>query len=351
MKAPFLWPRCADDWEPPAHWLKIRTIDAHTGGEPLRIILDGFPELPGKTILDRRRYLLENLDHLRTTIMWEPRGHADMYGCLTTPPVTEGSDFGVLFMHNEGYSSMCGHGIIAVTKVAVELGLVSKSVPVTQVRIDTPSGLVTSFAHLEDESVTSVSFRNVASFAQALNETIELPELGAVSYNLAFGGAFYAFVDAAQVGLECVPEHYAALIDTGMRIKRAIMQSRPVIHPFEPDLSFLYGTIFTGPPADKSSHSRHVCIFAEGEVDRSPTGTGVSARLALLAARNEIALDETVVIESIIGSKFTGRIVEETTFGEQSAVIPEVGGSAYITGRHEFLIDPNDPRRDGFILR
>ena len=345
------WPDRLDDWRPPAHWRKIRTIDAHTGGEPLRIIVDGLPDLPGNTILARRRYLRENLDSIRTTLMWEPRGHADMYGCLITKPVTAGADFGVLFMHNEGYSSMCGHGIIAVTKVAVELGLVSMHKPVTQVKIDTPSGLVTSFAHVESETVTSVTFRNVPSFAAGLDESIDVPGIGAVSYDLAFGGAYYAFVDVNQVDLECLPKHHAALIDIGMRIKHAIMQTRTITHPFEDDLSFLYGAIFIGSPVDTSSHSRHVCVFAEGELDRSPTGTGVSARMALLAARDEIASDETVVIESIIGSKFTGRIVEETTFGDYLAVIPEVGGSAYITGRHEFLIDPNDPWCDGFILR
>jgi trans-L-3-hydroxyproline dehydratase len=199
--------------------------------------------------------------------------------------------------------------------------------------------------------VTSVRFENVPSFVLALDEHIEVPGLGRVRYDLAFGGAFYAFVQAADVGLTCTPVHFRALIDAGMRIKRAVMAARPIPHPFEHDLSFLYGTILIGPPEQPGSHSRNVCVFAEGEVDRSPTGTGVSARLAIHHARGEIGLGQTITIESLIGTTFTGRVVRETTCGPHRAVIPEVEGSAFITGRHEFLIDPMDQLKDGFILR
>jgi len=340
-----------NSWTPPADWLKISTIDAHTGGEPFRVVTGGFPDLPGETILERRRYAKTNLEHLRTALMWEPRGHADMYGCLITPPVSPQADIGILFMHNQGYSTMCGHGIIAITKVVLETGLLPITSPETTVRIDTPAGLVTAHARLKNNAVQSVYFHNVPSFVLALDETVEVLGLGRVRYDLAFGGAFYAYVQAKTVGLRCTPDDFRGLIEKGRAIKRAIMASRPIPHPFEEDLSFLYGTIFIGPAQHEEAHSRNVCVFAEGEVDRSPTGTGVSGRLAIHYARNQVELNQPLVIESIIGSRFTGRVVKTTTFGPHPAIIPEVEGTAHITGRHEFLIDPADPLKEGFILR
>jgi trans-L-3-hydroxyproline dehydratase len=217
--------------------------------------------------------------------------------------------------------------------------------------IDTPSGLVTAFTRIKGETVESIRFHNVPSYVVALDETVDIPRMGKVRYDLAFGGAFYAYVSAADVGLECTPEYHTELIEKGMQIKRAIMNSHPVEHPFEKDLNFLYGTIFIGPSLSKDANSRNVCIFAEGEVDRSPTGTGVSGRMAIHYARHEISIDSPMVIESIIGSKFRGRVVKEITFGPYNAVIPEVEGHAYITGQHEFLVDPDDPLSRGFILR
>jgi len=339
------------DWEPPQGWLRITSVDAHTAGEPFRVITSGFPELHGDTILARRRYAKEHLDHLRTALMWEPRGHADMYGCIVTPPVTPGADIGILFMHNEGYSTMCGHGIIGITKVALETGLLPTTEPETTIRIDAPAGLITAHARVDRGQVTEVRFHNVPSFVLALDQQVDVPGLGPVHYDLAFGGAFYAFVRAEDAGVRCIPEDFRRLIEKGLAIKQAVMADRSIPHPFEEDLSFLYGTIFVGPPQGDGAHSRNVCVFADGEVDRCPTGTGVSARLAIHHARGEIDPGETIVVESIIGSRFTGRIVETTRFGPYAAVIPEVGGTAHITGRHEFLIDPDDPLRDGFILR
>lgn len=194
-------------------------------------------------------------------------------------------------------------------------------------------------------------FYNVPSFVLALDQAVDVPGLGMVSYDLAFGGAFYAYVQASDVGLTCTPDNFRAFIETGLAIKRAIVASREIPHPFEDDLSFLYGPIFVGPPLNEGNHSRNVCVFAEGEVDRCPTGTGLSGRLALHYARGEIGLGEPIVVESIIGSRFTGRIVATTTFGPHPAIIPEVEGCAYITGHHEFLLDPSDPLRHGFILR
>ncbi len=339
------------NWTPPDEWLKITSVDAHTAGEPFRVITGGFPALPGDTILARRRYAREHLDHLRTALMWEPRGHADMYGCIVTPPVSPEADIGILFMHNEGYSTMCGHGIIGITTVALETGLLPMTAPETTVRIDAPAGLVTARARVVDGRVQSVYFYNVPSFVLALDQSVDVPGLGRVRYDIAFGGAFYAYVQAKELGLTCTPRDFRQFIEKGTAIKRAIMESYPVTHPFEEDLSFLYGTIFIGPPQDEGAHSRNVCVFAEGEVDRCPTGTGVGGRLVLHYARGEVGLDETIVVESIIGSRFSGRIVETTTFGPYPAIIPGVEGAAYITGRHEFLIDPADPLRDGFILR
>jgi len=339
------------DWQPPNEWRRIRTIDAHAGGEPLRIILDGFPDPAGDSILSRRRAAREDHDALRTTLMWEPRGHADMYGCLITPAVSEQADFGVLFLHNEGWSTMCGHGIIAVTTVALETGLVRKCSPETVVRIDSPAGLITAMARVCDDRIENVRFLNVPSFVLALDQRVEVPSLGDVRYDLAFGGAFYAYVRAVDVGLACTPDEFSQLIDVGMRIKRAVIAQRPIPHPFEEDLSFLYGTIFVAPPLSDGADSRNVCIFAEGELDRSPTGTGVSGRMALHYARGEAALGEPQVIESIVGSRFTGRAVEETTFGPHNAIVPEVEGTAHITGAHTFIIDPDDPLKDGFLLR
>ena len=236
------------NWRAPQHWQRISTIDAHTAGEPFRVVTSGFPELPGDTILARRRFVKEHHDRLRTALMLEPRGHADMYGCLVTPPVSPGADFGVLFMHNEGFSTMCGHGIIAMTTVALETGLVAKQAPQTTLRIDTPAGLVVATGHVRDGRVASVSFRNVPSFVLGLDQVVSVPGLGNVRYDLAFGGAFSAYVRAEDVGLKVSPEDLHPLIDKGMAVKRAIMASRPIPHPTEEDLSFLYGTIFIDRP-------------------------------------------------------------------------------------------------------
>ncbi len=339
------------EWDPPANWRAITTIDAHTAGEPLRVITGGFPEVPGLTILAKRRYLKENWDRLRTGMMWEPRGHADMYGALVTEPVSPDGDLGVLFMHNEGFSTMCGHGIIGLAKVGLDTGMIQKKGDEPVIRMDTPAGRVTATAHRKNGVVESVSFLNVPSFVFALDQKVNVDGIGDVRYDVSFGGAFYAYVRAEEIGVGLEPKDYRQLIDWGMRIKRAVMANLPIRHPFEEDLGFLYGTIFTGAALDKNHHSRNVCIFAEGEVDRSPTGTGVSGRAALHYRRGEIRLGEPFIVESIIGTCFTGRAVEETQFGPYAAVIPEVSGSASIVGINTLLFDPQDPLLDGFILR
>ena len=340
-------------WTAPEHWLRIETIDAHTEGEPLRVIVAGFPELEGDSVLARRRVARADHDELRRALMWEPRGHADMYGCLVMPPVRPGSDFSVLFMHNEGYSTMCGHGIIGVAKIAVEAGWIDGSGDERPVAIDTPAGLVRATAILDGARVREVRFLNVPSFAATLDRVVEVEGLGTVPYDLAFGGAFYAYVDADALGLPLTPAGATGLIDAGRRITHAVSSSAggDISHPDDADLGFLYGTVFTGKAADPAHHSRHVCIFAEGELDRSPTGTAVSGRLAILRARRELPRDAEIIVESIIGGRFGGRVVDTTTVGGHPAVVPEVGGRAWVTGRHEFLVDPEDPWRDGFLVR
>jgi trans-L-3-hydroxyproline dehydratase len=337
-------------WSPPSDWTRLTTIDCHAAGEPLRVITGGLPPIPGDTILAKRRYAREQLDHLRRALMWEPRGHADMYGCILTEPATPDGDLGVLFIHNEGFSTMCGHGIIGLVTVALETDLV-KPRAAAAIRIDTPAGRVTARADFTGGRVRSVAFENVPSFAYALDQMVDVPGIGSVKYDIGFGGAFYAYCEADSLDVKIAPEEFRQLIEAGMAVKRAVMATLPIEHPFEEDMGFLYGTIITSSPLEPGAHSRNVCIFAEGEVDRSPTGTGVSGRVALEYARGRLAIGEPFVVESLIGTRFTGRVVRTTTFGDYPAVVPEVEGSAWITGRNEFWIAPDDPLRNGFILR
>jgi proline racemase len=333
------------NWRPPEHWTRITTIDMHTGGEPLRVIVNGLPPIEGRNVLEKRRYFRDHYDHLRTGLIWEPRGHADMYGAVVTPSAD--ADFDVFFIHNEGYSTMCGHAIIALTKLVVETKLIHNN----EITFNVPAGKIHAKATISNGLVTEASFRNVPSFLYLRDQHLDVEGIGRVEFDIAYGGAFYAFVKADEVGLSLVPEEYNRLIDYGRRIKNAVKSGFPITHPFEQDLSFVYGTIFTGPPLDPTHHSRNVCIFAEGELDRSPTGSGVSARAALHFAKGELEFDERITIESIVGSTMSVRVVEVTKFGAYDAVTPEVSGTASFTGRNEFYFDPDDPFQHGFIFR
>jgi proline racemase len=343
------------DWQqyrPGAGTAIITTIDAHAAGEPLRIITGGLPPLAGSTMLERRRFMREHYDHIRRALMWEPRGHFNMYGAVLTPPVTPEADLGVLFLHNEGYSTMCGHGVIALVTTLLKTGIIQAKEPSTPVTLDTPAGLVRATAHLDSHGqVERVSFLNVPSFLSARDVELELPAYGKLTVDIAFGGAFYAILPAERVGLRVVPEATAQLVTAGEAVKRAVNARLSITHPLEEDLGFLYGTILTGPAEDPTHHSRNVCIFANAEVDRSPTGTGVSARLALHAARGEVVDDTPILIESILGatSVFSGRIAGRTQVGSYDAIVPEVSGMAFLTGRHEFLIETADPLGKGFL--
>lgn len=315
------------------------------------MIVDGFPDLAGATILERRREARAHHDHIRRALMLEPRGHADMYGCILVPPVSPTADVGVLFTHNEGFSTMCGHGVIGVATVLVELGLVAVTEPETRVGLDTPAGFVEATVRVRQGRVLGVRFVNVPSFVLGLDRTVDVPGIGTVRYDLAYGGAFYAYVDAASVDVRLVPEHTARIVDLGRRIKRAVQDADPPTHPEDADLGFVYGVIFVGPAQTRDAHSRNVCVFADGEVDRSPTGTGVSGRLAIHHARGEIAEGASIRIESILGTGFTCRILSTSRVATHDAVVPEVGGRAFLTGRGELFVDPDDPLAEGFLLR
>ena len=330
----------------------IKTIDAHTEGEPLRIITEGYPHIPGACMLEKRRFVKAHLDHLRQVLMYEPRGHADMYGALITDAVTQDGDFGILFMHNEGYSSMCGHGILAVVTVMAETGVLEVALGQTKrVNIDSPAGRIVASVVCHDGAFNA-SFICVPSFVECTNREVQVEGLGSVNYDIVFGGAYYAYVDADQLGLNCAPDNVAALIEYGRAIKHAVSEDYQIHHPTQSDLSFLYGTIFTSQrDLQPDSHSRHVCIFADGEVDRSPTGTGVSGRVALLHENNQIGIGQKIKIESLIASHMLVSATESMVYEGKPAVIPEVSGRAYITGQHIFLLDPNDPIEKGFLLR
>lgn len=326
-------------------------IDSHAAGEPFRLVVSGLPEIPIGTMAERRTYASEHLDGLRKALMWEPRGHADMYGGWPGAPIAPDSDLSVLFLHNEGFSTMCGHGIIAVTTILLEMGVFLTNGDKTTIRIDTPAGQIISTARFENNRVAGVEFQNVASFVTSLDNQVSVPGIGDVRYDLAFGGAFYAYVDAQAVGLEWPPGHQHELIPMGRAIKQAIVSTHEISHPLDPDLGFLYGVIFTGPPVDIANSYRNICIFADGEIDRSPTGTGVSGRLAIDAARGRVGPGESLTIESIIGTTFTVSFLARTEVGIHPAVVPQVSGTAHITGRSTLWIDPTDSNGEGFLIR
>jgi proline racemase len=338
-------------WRPPVNWLKISTVDMHTGGEALRILTGGYPEIKGNTILEKRRYFRDHLDYIRKGLMWEPRGHADMYGAVITDPCTEGADFGTFFLHNEGYSTMCGHAIIALTKFVLDTRLIRRRGNRVTLQIDAPPGRIESMGKKNNGLVNYVSFSNVPSFVLYHNQQVQVPGFGRVKYDVAYGGAFYAIVDASKLGISLDASGYTTLVDLGKKIKHSVMNQHKITHPFEEDLSFLYGTIFTGPARQAGRHSRNICVFADGEVDRSATGSGVSARAALHYSRGELRMGERIVIESILGTVMEVEVSGITTFGPHKAIVPKVTGTASFTGKNQFWFDPEDPLKEGFIFR
>ena len=332
--------------------VRVKTIDAHAAGEPLRLIVDGFPSPRGRTMLEKREWVLNHADHLRRALMLEPRGHADMYGAILTEPVSPGSHAGVLFMHNEGYSTMCGHGVVAVTTMAIERDLIWPGGP--NLVLDAPAGPVVATPQVSEADgvrrVSSVAFRNVPSFVYEAALPVTLPGGRTLLVDIAFGGAFYAIVDAEAAGLAVDAAKLPELRRLGTEVKLEVERLRQVVHPLDAGLKGIYGTIFTAPPRHADAHLRNVTIFAEAEVDRSPCGTGTAAVMAVLSEMGVLGDDAPFVHESIVGTTFSGRIVGRQQIADRPAIVPEISGSAWITGEHTFLIDGEDPLKAGFRL-
>lgn len=329
----------------------LRTVDMHTGGEPVRIVTAGYPPIPGDTILEKRRYAREHLDHLRRLLMFEPRGHPDMYGVIPVEPDDPEADLAVLFMHNEGYSTMCGHAVIALGRWAVDSGLVTAVEPETEVRIQVPSGLVRATVEVDRARTGTVRFENVPSFVAAGGATVEVDGFGEVTVDVSFGGAFYTLVPAGAFGLDVRSSPVGDLVEAAWATTAAVAAAVPLDHPDHPDLAFLYGTILTdGGDTWSDEPTANVCVFADRQVDRSPTGSGVAARIALQYERGLIGLGAERTFESIVGSTFTGRAVRETAVGDRPAVIVEVGGRAHYVGESTFTVEPEDPL-EPFLLR
>lgn len=325
------------------------TIDLHVSGEPLRIITGGLPEIKGETQLERRAYCMEHLDHVREVLMYEPRGHYDMYGCIITPPATPGADLGVLFMHNEGWSTMCGHGVIAVVTMAIETGLIEVKEDNQKLIIDCPCGPVTAYAKCNGLEVESVSFENVPSFVYRKDFPVRIDGLE-FNVDISYGGAFYAVVDTQKFGLKVNAKDLHNLQVLGDKIKHYIESKVDVRHP-EEDISGIYGTIFSDEPNDNKADLRNVTVFADKQVDRSPCGSGTAARVATLYSRGELKQGEKFIHESITDGQFVGEVISQTKVGEHEAIIPKVTGNAFITGFHQFVVDPRDSLARGFLFR
>jgi trans-L-3-hydroxyproline dehydratase len=329
----------------------IQTVETHTGGEPFRIVTSGLPRFPGATIVQRRAWIKENLDDVRRALIFEPRGHADMYAGYLTDPVSESADFGVVFVHNEGYSDHCGHGVIALATAAVELGWVARAQPETRVGIDAPCGFIEAFVEWDGERAGDVRFVNVPSFLVARDVSVETPGFGRVTGDIAFGGAFYFYTDAAPYGLAIDESDIERLVRFGAEVKIAANAAYPVAHPLIPELNHIYGTIINGAPRHRDSNQANCCVFADRQVDRSPTGSGTAGRIAQLVARGQLDLNASFQNESVIGTLMRGRALSRTKVGGHDAVIPEVSGRASIHGFASWVLDERDPLKNGFLVR
>jgi proline racemase len=335
--------------------LEVRTTDYHTAGEPFRIVTAGAPELPGATVRERREHARrsEEAETLRRLLCHEPRGHADMYGCVVVPPDDAGARLGVLFWHKDGWSTACGHGTIALGAWAVESGLVDAQPDgETEVAVDVPSGRVVARVRCAGGAVEAVTFRNVPAYVLARDVPVETSR-GTLAVDVAYGGAIYASLPASAAGLAVAPEHYAALIAGGREVKAALTATEVARHPVDDRLSGIYGTILFDDLGDGAGgpHQRNVTVFADGEVDRSPCGSGTSARVALLHAEGRLAAGATLTHDSIVGTTFRARAIAEVRADGRDAVVSEVEGAAYRTGEHRFFLDPRDPVGTGFVLR
>jgi proline racemase len=330
----------------------LKVVDMHTGGEPLRIVTSGYPDLPKGTILEKRAYVRDNLDHLRKILMFEPRGHYDMYGALLVEPDLPGADLAVLFMHNEGYSTMCGHAIFALGRYAVDEGLVAPIEPVTTVNIECPCGMVVATVEVEDGKPGAVSFESVPAFLFQANAQLNVPGYGSITADIAYGGAFYALADGAQFGLQFGLGRVRDIVDAATALSAEVNRAVAITHPDHDDLAFLYGSILTdGGDGSGGNASRNVCVFADAQVDRSPTGSGVTARMAAMYAKGIVSTGEDRLFESITGSRFVGAVSSEDRAGAHRAVRVRVSGRAHYCGIAEFTIEDDDPLGGGFLVR
>lgn len=321
-------------------------IDMHTGGEPVRIPISGLPELPGETILAKRRHARAHLDHYRRFLMFEPRGHRDMYGAWLVKPTLPGADLAVLFLHNEGYSTMCGHAVIALARFAVDRGLVKRTGALTRVGIECPCGLVEAWV---DEK-GAVVFDSVPAFAYATNVVVTIPKFREITCDIAYGGAFYALVDAARLGLSVTHDRVSVLTEAADAVTQAVKAVRTITHPDQADLGFLYGTILTDGGDGADNPSTNLCVFADREVDRSPTGSGVTARMALYGATGRTTAERIHRFASITGAIFTGEIRDTARSGPHAAFIVRVGGQAHYMGEARFRLEAGDTIGKGFLL-
>jgi proline racemase len=328
----------------------LTVTDMHTGGEPLRIITSGYPQIPNGTILEKRAYVRDNLDQLRRILMFEPRGHFDMYGALLVEPNLPGADLAVLFMHNEGYSTMCGHAIIALGRYAVDKGLVTAKEPVTRIKIECPCGMVVADVEVINGKSGRVSFESVPAFLFARDIELDLDDYGPVTFDIAYGGAFYCLIDAAQFGLAFGVSPTRQFVDAADILTQAA-KSVALFHPEDTDLAFLYGTIITDGRDGKGEPTKNICVFADREVDRSPTGSGVTARLAAMQAKGSVAPGEVRVFESITGARFEGIVASVAAYGKGVAIAARVSGRAYYSGEATFIVEDDDPLGGGFLVR
>ncbi|MEB3370052.1 proline racemase family protein [Saccharopolyspora mangrovi] len=327
----------------------LHAVDSHTEGMPTRVITGGVGVIPGATMAERRQWFIENSDDLRTLLMCEPRGHASMSGSILQPPTLPDADWGVLFIEVSGLLPMCGHGTIGTATVLVETGMVPVIEPVTQVRLDTPAGLVVADVAVRDGHAESVTIKNVPSFSHVLDQKIDVPGFGPVVCDIAFGGNFYAIVDLETLGLPFERAAKRQLLDAGLAIMSAINEQTPLVHPERPDISGCHH-VYLKAPGSTAQRSRHAMAIHPGWFDRSPCGTGTSARMAQLHARGELALDTDFTNESFIGTTFVGRLVEQTEVGGRTAVVPTITGRAWVTGTAQYMLDPSDPFPAGFEL-
>lgn len=326
-------------------------VDSHTMGEPTRVILDGFPPLLGNTMMEKKEYLSKNYDYLRRALILEPRGHSDMFGALVTKPTNpEQADLGVIFMDSGGYLNMCGHGSIGVASIAVDRKLVPVSEPYTDITLEVPSGLIQTRVKVKNGKAVEVTLTNVPCFLYKAGVVLKLKNFGTVNADISFGGSFFALVNADKLGLSLTPEGIPRLVDTAMEILTKINRQEPVSHP-SLNIHSIDLVEFYGKADDPKATMKNVVVFGEGQVDRSPCGTGSSAKVAALYQKGKLKLNEEFIYESITGSLFRARVCRETTAGPFQAVVPQITGSAYITGIQEIIIDPDDPFKYGFRLR